>query len=69
MFTQQRTKTQHWKPLEKYRTDLIMDTEQAIRMLEPKLQNPYRILATRKLNKSEHQAATTMSEQNDKPTS
>ena len=29
-------------PLEKYWTDLIMETEQAIRMLEPKLQSPYR---------------------------
>jgi len=37
------------KPLEKYWTDLIMETEQATRMLEPKLQSPYRILATRKL--------------------
>ena len=37
------------KPLDKYWTDLIMETEQAIRMLEPKLQSPYRILATRKL--------------------
>jgi hypothetical protein len=36
-------------PLEKYWTDLITETEQAIRMLEPKLQSPYRILATRKL--------------------
>jgi len=26
-----------------------MDIEEAIRMLEPKLQNPYRFLATRKL--------------------
>jgi len=37
------------KPLEKYWTDLIMETEQAIRLLEPKLQSAYRILATRKL--------------------
>jgi ribosomal protein L37AE/L43A len=37
------------KPLEKYWTDLVMETEQAIRMLEPKMQSPYRILATRKL--------------------
>jgi len=40
-------------PLEKYWTDLIMETEQAIRMLEPKLQSPYRILATRKLKQIE----------------
>jgi hypothetical protein len=37
------------KLLEKYWTDLLMETEQAIRMLEPKMQSPYRILATRKL--------------------
>jgi len=37
------------KPQEKYLTDLIMETEQAIRMLEPKMQSAYRILATRKL--------------------
>jgi hypothetical protein len=35
--------------LDKYWTDLIMETEQAIRMLEPKMQSPYRILAARKL--------------------
>ena len=35
--------------MEKYWTDLIMETEQAIRMLEPKRQSPYRIPATRKL--------------------
>jgi hypothetical protein len=37
------------KPLEKYWTDLIMKTEQAIRMLEPKMQSPYRILAIKRL--------------------
>jgi hypothetical protein len=37
------------KPLEKYWTDLIMETEQAIRMLKRKMQSPYKILATRKL--------------------
>jgi hypothetical protein len=36
-------------PLDKYWTDLIMETEQAIRMLEPKIQSPHRILAARKL--------------------
>jgi hypothetical protein len=35
--------------LEKYWTDLVMETEQAIRLLKPKMQSPYRILATRKL--------------------
>ena len=35
--------------MEKYWTDLIMETEQAIRMLEPKMQSAHRILATRKL--------------------
>jgi hypothetical protein len=37
------------KPLEKYWTELIMDTELAIRKLDPKMQGPFRILATRKL--------------------
>jgi len=37
------------KPLEKYWTNLIMETEQAIRMLDIKMQAPFRILATRKL--------------------
>jgi len=37
------------EPLEKYWTDLIMETEQAIRILEPKMQSTHRILATKKL--------------------
>ena len=37
------------KPLDKYWTDLIMETEHAIRMLEPKIQSPFRILAAKKL--------------------
>jgi len=37
------------KPLKKYWTDLIMETEQAIRMLDIKMQAPFRILATKKL--------------------
>ena len=35
-----------WK---NYWTDLIMETEQAIRMLDGKMQAPFRILATKKL--------------------
>jgi hypothetical protein len=51
------------KPLGKYWTDLIMEREQAIRMLEPKMQSPYRILAARKLKQirtssSHHNADT-----------
>ena len=38
------------KPLEKYWTDLIMETEQVIRMLDIKMQAPFRILAAKKLN-------------------
>jgi len=37
------------KPLKKYWTDLIMETEQTIRMLDIKMQAPFRILATKKL--------------------
>jgi hypothetical protein len=37
------------KPLKKYWTNLIMETEQAIRMLDSKMQAPFRILATKKL--------------------
>jgi len=36
-------------PLRKYWTDLIMETEQAVRMLDSKMQAPFRILATKKL--------------------
>jgi hypothetical protein len=36
------------KPTHIYWDDLIMDTEQAIRKLEPQLQEPYRILAAKK---------------------
>ena len=37
------------KPLKKYWTDLIFETEQAIRMLHIKMQAPFRILGTKKL--------------------
>jgi len=37
------------KPLRKYWTDLIMETEEAIRVLDSKMQAPFRILATKKL--------------------
>jgi hypothetical protein len=37
------------KPLDKYRVDLITETEQAIRMLDTKMQAPFRILATKEL--------------------
>jgi len=37
------------KPLRKYWTDLIMETEEAIRMLDIKMQAPFRILETKKL--------------------
>ena len=36
-------------PLRKYWTDLIMETEEAVRMLDSKMQTPFRILATKKL--------------------
>jgi hypothetical protein len=37
------------KLLEKYWNDLVMETEQAIRKLDVKMQAPFRILATKKL--------------------
>jgi len=37
------------KSLRKYWTDLIMETEHALRMLDSKMQAPFRILATKKL--------------------
>ena len=40
------------KPLKKYWTDLIMETEQAIRILDGKMQAPFRILANKNWNKS-----------------
>ena len=49
------------KPLDKYWTDLIMETEQAIRLLEPKIQSPFRILAAKKLK----QIKTSSSQHND----
>jgi hypothetical protein len=38
------------KPLRKYWTDLIMETELTIKKLDTKMQAPYRILASKKLN-------------------
>ena len=38
------------KPLENYCTDLIVETEQAIRMLDIKMQAQFRILAAKELN-------------------
>jgi hypothetical protein len=37
------------KPLDKYWTGLIMETEQAIRTVDSKMQGPFRILATKTL--------------------
>ena len=37
------------KPQDKYWIDLIMETEQAIRKLDIKMQDPYRILTAKKL--------------------
>ena len=37
------------KPLKSYWTNLIMETERAIKLLDAKLQNPFRILAAKKL--------------------
>ena len=36
-------------PLKKYKTDLIIETEQAIRLLDNKLQAHFRILAAKKM--------------------
>ena len=38
-------------PIEQYWNDLIIETEQAIRKLEPKSQDAYRLMAAKKLNK------------------
>jgi hypothetical protein len=37
------------QPIEAYWTNLIVETEHAIRLLDPKFQDAYRIMATRKL--------------------
>jgi hypothetical protein len=37
------------QPLKKYWTNLIIETEQAIKLLDVKMQQPFRILATKKL--------------------
>ena len=48
------------KPLKKYWTNQIMETEQAIRMLDSKMQAPFGILATkRNWNKSARPTITT----------
>ena len=39
------------KPIGKYWNDIIIETEQAIKKLEPRLQEAYRIIAAQKLNK------------------
>ena len=39
------------KPIGIYWNDIIIDTEQAIKKLEPRLQEAYRIIAAQKLNK------------------
>jgi hypothetical protein len=48
------------KPLNIYWNDLIIETEQAIKKLDTKLQAPYRILAAKKLK----QINTTGNQQN-----
>jgi hypothetical protein len=42
------------KPIEQYWNDLIIETEQAIRKLETKAQDAYRIMATKKLVQMRH---------------
>jgi hypothetical protein len=42
------------KPLKTYWTNLIIETEQAIKLLDVELQNPFRILATKKLKQILH---------------
>jgi hypothetical protein len=39
------------KPLKTYRINLIIETEQAIKLLDVKMQNPFRIFAAIKLKK------------------
>jgi hypothetical protein len=42
------------KPIEQYWNDLIIETEQAIRKLETRAQDAYRIMATKKLEQMRH---------------
>ena len=37
------------QPIEAYRTNLILQTEHALRLLDPKFQDTYRFMATKKL--------------------
>ena len=50
------------KPLKTYLINLIIETEQAIKLLDVKMQNPFRILAAKKLkqnlNSNSHHNAT-----------
>jgi hypothetical protein len=56
------------KPIGKYWTNLIMETELAIRKLDIKMQAPYRILAPGNRIKSKPHAATIIQKRNDNPT-
>ena len=42
------------QPMKQYWNDLIIETEQAIRKLEPKPQEAYRLIATKNLKQIKH---------------
>ena len=55
------------RPIEQYWNDVIIETEQAIKKLEPRLQETYRIIAAKKLKKiknSTHQKNNQAQRQN-----
>jgi hypothetical protein len=56
------------KPIDRYWTDLIIETERAIRTLDTNIQNTMRILATTKLKENGHQVVIKISWQDDKHT-
>ena len=42
------------RPIEQYWNDVIIETEQAIKKLEPRLQETYRIIAAKKLKQTKN---------------
>ena len=56
------------QPIKHFWNDLIIETKQAIRKLEPKSQEAYRLIAAKKLKQLNILITTTIPMQNDSPT-
>ena len=51
------------EPLKTYWTSLLVETERAIKLLDRKLQNPYRIMVVKKMKKKKSRTQTTTTKQ------